>query len=650
MERQAVPHAAQTALPVRDRPATQHRVVAEHRVDIDGLRALAVLPVVAFHAGIHAVRGGFVGVDIFFVISGFLITQLLIRDIRAEQFSIVRFYERRIRRILPALLATLTATFLLGLYYCLPAELVDLARSLVAAILSFSNVYFWEVAGYFDAPAAGKPLLHTWSLAVEEQFYIVWPLLLLYGHRLCGRYLLHATAALTALSLAASALLVHSHPDATFYLPFTRFWELSIGGLLALGLCKAALNGLARNLLAAAGLLLIAGSVLLINSDMPFPGILAIPPCVGAACIILAGRDGDSFIGRLLSLRPLVFVGVISYSLYLWHWPITVFQRNYTFLAGGLGEASNKILIVAVSLLVAWLSWRFIEQPFRAGPRRPQPRQLFRLAAVGCATGLVMAGTAWLAAGFPGRYSAEELRVAEFLSYPTDSWRVGKCFIAGSKSDPALSSECLALSASRKNYLLLGDSHAAQLWSAFSQTFHEVNFLEATAADCFPTVVHSVSESARCTAVIDGVLQNFLGANHIDRVFLIARWKPALLDNVAETLRWFNERHIPVTLVGPSALYDSPVPRLIVRSLREADEALPQRHFNSAVRDLDSRMAAMAAEQKVPYISLLSIQCATAGCDIVDAHRVPIIFDQEHLTSEGALLLAARVRRRGLIS
>ena len=617
---------------------------------IDGLRAISVVSVMIYHLKANYLRGGFVGVDIFFVISGFLITQLLLKDIQAERFSILVFYERRIRRILPALLAVLLVTFLLGLRYCLPTEMVDLAKSQVAATLSASNVYFWEVSGYFDGPAAGKPLLHTWSLAVEEQFYIFWPLFLVAGHRFIARRLLATTLVITGLSLAASIIGVFRYPDATFYLPFTRIWELALGGLLPLGLVPKPLGSTSRNILAALGLMLIIGSVFMIDSDMPFPGLLALPPCLGALFILLAGRDGNSLVGRLLATWPLAFIGVISYSLYLWHWPVVVFQKNYTFLASGLTEGANKILIVAVSLVAATLSWRLIEQPFRTGPLRPSASRLVKMASIGSVL-LISAGlAAWAAGGFPGRYSEKELRVAQYLNYESaDTWRVGRCFLSGGKTQWQFAPECLALSSEKKNYLLLGDSHAAQLWHSASSTFPAVNFLQATAADCFPTVIHSVTEASRCTTVMDGVQKGFLLQHRVDRVILVARWKPSLLDNVAATLQWLKQHDIPVTLVGPSALFDSPLPRLMVSAMRERDPSLLQRHSNGSIPELDRQMAQLARSAGVPYISLLSLQCSSPACTIDSASEVPLIFDQEHFTEEGATLIAAKLRDQGLL-
>jgi hypothetical protein len=227
---------------------------SSYREDIEGLRAVAVLPVVAFHIGLSVVPGGFVGVDIFFVISGFLITQLLVADMEADRFTLLRFYERRVRRILPALMCMLGIVCVLAWRYCLPDELADFAKSLIAASLSASNFYFWATSGYFDGSAFAKPLLHTWSLAVEEQFYLLWPLFLVVGRRYFRTHLAAVIAGISVFSLVIAAISVFNWPLATFYSPLTRLWELSLGGALAVGILPSLVAPRARTAVAAIGL------------------------------------------------------------------------------------------------------------------------------------------------------------------------------------------------------------------------------------------------------------------------------------------------------------------------------------------------------------------------------------------------------------
>ena len=621
---------------------------AEHRPDIDGLRAVAILPVLAFHTGIHAVRGGFVGVDVFFVISGYLITQVLLKDIHRGRFSLAAFYERRIRRILPALVVVLAATLVGGFVLCLPNELVDLCKSAIAAALSASNFYFWDIAGYFDSPTLTKPLLHTWSLAVEEQFYIFWPMCLFLACRWIPRHVLAATVCLAVVSLAVASVQAFTSPSASFYLVHARAWELSAGSVLALGIFPTPLSWLARNVLAAMGLGLIVFSCLGIDRTMPFPGLLAIPPCLGTAMIILAGRDGSSIVGKALALRPIAFVGLISYSLYLWHWPVVVLQRNYGMPINGGSDMLQKLTMIGCSLVLAILSWRLIEQPFRTGRLRPSRSTLFRIAGTSTAAVLALALVGYGFNGFPGRYSQHDLQIASFLNYDSIAMnRVGRCFLIDSSPGP-FAPECLELDPSRPNYLLLGDSHAAQLWWGLETVYPEVHFLQATASNCFPTVRHGFGESGPCIHLLDGVLSDFLVQHRVDRVIIAARWSQNQLSRIEETLASLEQRHIPVTLVGPAVVYDSPLPRLILDASRSHDLRELDEHWNQSLRGLDDDLAGVAARDGAQYVSLLKALCSGASCLTRDDASMPLLFDSEHFTARGSLLVARRLRAQGL--
>src|SRR6056297_20083 len=340
-----------------------------YRADIDGLRALAVLPVLAFHAGLAPFSGGFVGVDVFFVISGYLIAGLILPRIRAGRFSLLEFYERRARRLLPALFVVMAVSGALAAALFLPAELREFGQSAVAATLFASNVLFSRETGYFETEAALKPLLHTWSLGVEEQFYLLFPLLLMaLAARRAGRVaLVPVLAALALASLALAAWAVPRAPAFAFYLLPTRLWELMLGALLAVAPLPALRRRAVREAAAAAGLAAILWAMLRYSEATPFPGPAALLPCLGAALVIHAGASGPTAVSRALSLGPVVFVGLISYALYLWHWPVLVFAeyaavRELTTVETGAALALSGVL--------AALTWRFVERPFRrpAGP------------------------------------------------------------------------------------------------------------------------------------------------------------------------------------------------------------------------------------------------------------------------------------------
>ncbi len=350
----------------------------QYRADIDGLRAIAVVSVVLFHAGFSTFSGGFVGVDIFFVLSGFLITTIIWRDIQAKQFTFKNFYQRRIRRIFPAYLAMLLVTAIVAVKILTPNDLEDYADSLIASIFSISNFYFAGEMSYFQDAAEELPLLHTWSLSVEEQFYVIWPVaLLVIAATPLKKLLLPLVALFIVMSIGITewAIQNKSKTMVFFFTPF-RIWELMMGAILAfIPLSKLNITG--RNILSFAGLLAILVPVFLYDKSSPlFPGFSAVWPCLGTALIIYAGgglasNHQQPLVNRLLSLQALTFTGLVSYSWYLWHWPVFAFDRYLQ----GAPEPTHALVLIIASYVVAILSWRFIEQPFRyvRAQAKPQP-------------------------------------------------------------------------------------------------------------------------------------------------------------------------------------------------------------------------------------------------------------------------------------
>ena len=625
---------------------TAHSPIAtrtRYRADIDGLRAVAVLLVVACHIGIYKFRGGFVGVDVFFVISGYLISSVIFADINASRFSLFSFYERRVRRIVPALLAMLFGTSILAYIYLLPVETEDFAKSLFSAVFSQSNFYFWSQSGYFDSPAALKPLLHTWSLAVEEQFYIFFPLFLLLIQRFFKSRLRSSIIAIAAISFVASAIGAYRYPNATFYLAPTRAWELLTGTLLSLHIFPKVDGAIRRNAATLVGAALILFSGMSFSSATPFPGIAALAPCIGTALIIAGGETGASFIGRALSLKPVVFVGLISYSLYLWHWPIIVFQRIATILVTGVSDRNAGLIAFAVSFVVAILSWKFVELPFRNGRLKLAGAPLFNTAIAGS---LVAAGFAvWMVVshGIPTRFPVEAVRVASYLDYGTkDEYREGTCFILPTvRSETFDPSVCLRQDPAKPNYLLLGDSHAAALWYGLSKTLSGVNVMQATVAGCKPTLHHVHEAADQCTQLTDYVFNEYLAKNHVDSLLIAARWEQGDLPRLAETLAWAKQRRIKVTLFGPMVQYDSSLPRLLATSIKDNNPGIPYDHRVAEYARLDAVMSQMAQnEWRVHYVSFFKSLCRPNSCVEYAAQGVPLQFDYGHLTKDGSVLLA----------
>jgi peptidoglycan/LPS O-acetylase OafA/YrhL len=407
----------------------------KYRPDIDGLRAIAVTSVIAFHTFPNFFKGGFVGVDIFFVISGFLISGIIIDAVEMRRFTYLDFYLRRIRRIFPALIIVVGATLVVGWYVLLPDEFQRLGKHLAAGAGFSVNLVLWGESGYFDAGSDTKPLLHLWSLAVEEQFYILWPLVLgLVWKR--KRYLLLVTLSIAAISFAYNVINVRHNPAAAFYSPLSRFWELMVGCVLT---CLVRQKGewLSKfgNQRSAIGLLLIFISVFMLNREFAFPGYWDLLPTLGTFLVISAGTGG--WINKhLLGNRPLVGVGLISYPLYLWHWPILVFAK---IVKGRLLTPTDRATAIVVSVALAFLTYRFVEYPIRRSPNLRVAHGLaIAMATVG-AIGLVILNgdfvsrlrnehiTQILAASYDWEYppvAAENHSVGE-LRYFTESSKVG---------------------------------------------------------------------------------------------------------------------------------------------------------------------------------------------------------------------------------
>jgi peptidoglycan/LPS O-acetylase OafA/YrhL len=419
-----------------------------YRPDVDGLRAVAVLAVLAYHAFPQSAPGGFAGVDVFFVISGFLITGILLDGLRDGSFSLADFYWRRVRRIFPALILVLASSLALGWLLLLPDEFMQLGKHVAAGAGFVSNIVFWREAGYFDSAAELKPLLHLWSLGVEEQYYLVWPLLLFLFRR-SPKHMLVMMAGLAAASFAANVWLTGERPWAAFYLPVTRFWELLAGGLLAFFASQEGKNGNAK---AAAGAALLVVTFVLLHGQRDFPGWWALLPVLGTALLISAGPA--AWINRrLLSNRAMVYVGLISYPLYLWHWPLLSFAR---IVEGGEPPASLRWGLLAASLVLSVLTYELVEKKIRFA-RRPQLR---RLSFPALAASMALLGVGGLLAlrSHVDPQSASVPLVREISSASADWGYSGDRVVPGD---------------TRKAVLFFGDSHMQHYWPRIEKVVRE---------------------------------------------------------------------------------------------------------------------------------------------------------------------------------
>ena len=633
----------------------------KYRPDIDGLRAVAVLSVLAFHIGLSRFGGGFVGVDVFFVISGYLISSIIFAEINASRFTLAGFYERRIRRIFPALVAMLAVAGVVAVIYLLPGELVDYAKSMLAATGSVSNLYFWQHSGYFSLPLS-MPLLHTWSLAVEEQFYISFPLFLLLVRRFFPQRLRTAVVVLFFISFVTSCMVVRRNPETAFYMPYTRAWELLLGTLLSLGIFPRLRSAWLRNIATLGGIGMITWSVLFYTKDTLFPGPSALVPCVGSALIIWAGEAGSSLVGTVLSWRPVVFIGLISYSLYLWHWPVIVLHTMGMLVSlGSIDWAAHSALLsvhrldmlieIGLSFLLGILSWRFVERPFRIGHLRLSGRPLFALAGGAIVILLACAELTVLAQGFKGRFPDKALQVASALSGEEEnkSIRTGTCFITTEYHFEEYDYDtCLREDRSKKNYLLLGDSHSAMLWSALSSALQSSNVMQASTAACEPSLTPAGSDD--CKKMMGYIFQQYLPTHQVQGVFLVGRWEQKDITPLTGLISWAKQHQVPLIVFGPVPEYDAPLPRLLAYSIAWTKPGLARQHMLDSTKLLDAEMQSMATSTwHVPYISLYHEICGAGGClEYADAaHKIPLMGDTNHLSALGSSFVVQRLVDKG---
>jgi peptidoglycan/LPS O-acetylase OafA/YrhL len=601
-----------------------------YRPDIDGLRAIAVMLVVGFHAFPEAMPGGFIGVDIFFVISGFLITGLIVRDLDQQRFSLVAFYNRRIRRIFPALIVVLVVTLVLGWLWMLPAAYAQLSSDVFASAAFFANIALLLQSGYFDIESGKKPLLHLWSLGIEEQFYLFWPLILMLVARL-RLNMLAAASVIGLLSFILNVALIGSNPVATFYLPFTRAWELLAGAALACSWSQVSQETRPSNLRAGLGILLIAVAAIVLDTRHAFPGWWAVLPVAGSALLLSAPAAWGC--RQLLSSRPMVRIGLISYPLYLWHWPLFVFLAIIKFAPLTLLERG---LIVGLSFVLAWLTYRFVEIPFRFG--RPSPLKIAGLCAamvlVAAAGGVVVEGR-----GFDFRLPAE-IRAMTDVPEQTSQWRVHECML--DLSHELSFAESCAERDRRPLVLVWGDSTAGALLPGLrqAQQTHDFGLAQFTSSSCIPALNTDVAGTPNCRAINDKILA-LARELKPDIVLLHSTWD-RYLDGVAATVAALKkETNARVIVLGSVPWWKRGLPNEVLRYFMLHHRLIPERSSRAAADGsgaaLRDRLVPLGAE----FISVWDVMCNADGCltRIGDTAGDLSASDQVHLTEKGSVFL-----------
>lgn len=640
----------------------------EYRPDIDGLRAMAVLSVIGYHAFPGIVKGGFVGVDVFFVISGFLISGFILNGIRAKTFSFADFYARRIRRIFPALLLVLFATLAFGWIALSPAEYIELGKLTVASSAFVSNFALWGASGYFDIAAEFKPLLHLWSLGIEEQFYIIWPVLLLLLWKRTARREI-AIVVLVFLSFSFNVFLMRTDPVATFFLPFSRFWELLFGALLAYRNLRATgsnatgrpttafaaiLNGeilVVRNAASGLGLMLILGSVLLLRKDNPYPGWWALLPTAGTLLHIWAGPD--VWLNRKLSAHPaLVFVGLISYPLYLWHWPIISYIKILDFDWSVNAIRALKAGAVVVSGVVAWLTYQFVERPIRRAEYRQYVVPLCIAMGIVLVLGLVIV----VEKGFVDRFSETERQVLKIANDAAtgynDNSGDGRCLLSRNQNHNDFSPKCFAKNGpdgTAGGILLWGDSEAAHFYPGIASYLHGtgVGFTQLTSNDCPALMEYTHAKYPSCPSTNKFVMG--WAKQHRPRLVILAGYwfnypNHTGIENTVRALKAAGIEKI--LIVGPVPEFRVYQPKLVVRAINGT--SIPERlgtPFYERLSIIDRALMEIADRAGAAYESPLSLLCEADNCLVVAGGKVEglMAWDMSHLTPFGSRFVVDRL-------
>lgn len=660
-----------------------------HRADIDGLRAIAVLAILFFHAEFRWMPGGFRGVDMFFVVSGYLITGILLREHAAGSFSLLGFYERRVRRIIPALFAMLLAVTVAAYVVLMPIDLRVFGQNLVAIVLFASNVLFWRRGGgtdfYFEPSAHLNPVLHTWSLGVEEQFYLLFPLILWLVWRVGRRHVLATVWVIALASFLYSSLIdgewglgLPPLREANFYLLPSRAWQLMVGSVVAALVHRRPVNREGWWPVAAVsiGFALVAYSLLTYNTtDYRFPSVFALPATVGTAWLLMYGPLG--WVGRLLGWRPLVVVGLISYSAYLWHQPIFAFG-HYLALDAAL-SGPTAVALCVVSLGGAWLSWRFIESPFR-DRRWLSRRTLFGSAAFAAVVLVGVGLSLGLSRRVPtvGRLVGSTGLLETLTTSALPGTAMRDCAPGAPESPGCLLAPSLDTPA---RFLVIGDSHAGALLPAFRRV-SELTGQQGrliTLRLCPPLLDVYAAEEHGCLALQRSAL-DYATRAHVTDVFLVARWagytdgdyrgsfdgflsqpswtlprsrlgaRAALVDGLRRSVDAYTAIGATVHIVAQVPLQQHRPIGIYLQSLLRADPDFVRRMSvgQEQHRRLQGYVSSVFAEYRErPQVTILDLQdalCADGVC-LVGTPEQSYYWDDNHLSTAGSLHIAGALAR-----
>lgn len=617
-------------------------LLEDYRRDIDGLRAFAVLLVIFFHLDLNYFSGGYIGVDVFYVISGFLITHRIADLKYRENLVLSAFYAGRVKRLFPALLSTITVTVTFSFFVMTPEKLIDTIESSFYAVLSLSNFYFYFGSGYWDSASWSKPLLHTWSLAVEEQFYFIWPLLLLTLIYFVKRFLVAFLVLIVILSVFVSTTHTANSPSSAFYLMPFRVYEFALGALCVF-VPPFVTKFIFRAVLTYLGLCLIFISNVIYDHQTPFPSYNALLPCIGA-CLVIVFGDSRSFC--LLSNPVSSYLGKISYSLYLIHWPVIVFARGDY----GVLSTSNVVLALTITFILAVFQYHLVEEPMRKklfkGKKPLLPSLLLITVSAlifACLTLNVLKNS-----GYPERFNDELQRLAnvDLKSINKERTLAVRKLCSKTRSVPDF---CGSLSLEKPNILILGDSHGPDGLTIMNIAFPEYNYLYSGKGGCPPlfSLEGIIFADKNCTERNQRLFQAIRGnAEKIDAIALSIRMSKKRNEKIAEFVEHMSLLNIPVILFGPGPHFKQDVSGLIYEndSFFFGKEELPELQFLDHFSDTDYLIDLLNQFDGI-YIDKAAYFCPNQICDVLTPAGNLVSYDAHHLTAQAAEEFAGSIKR-----
>ena len=629
-----------------------------HRKELDGLRALAILPVILFHAGFKVFSGGFVGVDVFFVISGYLITSAILVDTSAGTFNLARFYERRARRLLPALLLVLTVSIPLAWGSLLPADLKNFSLSLIAVTLFASNFLFWHWSGYFDSASELKPLLHTWSLGVEAQYYLLFPVFFLAVWKFGRRWTLVALILLALASLILAQWTSVDKPFFTFFLLPTRGFELLIGACVSLHLAQTPISesqqpvnpsrdraySIAKirdETIPGLGVALVVLPIFIFDRQTPFPSIYTLVPTLGTAILIVYATQ-RVFVGRLLASPPFVGIGLVSYSAYLWHQPLFAFARQRS---AERPEPVSLAMLSVVVMVIAYLSWRFVEKPFRS-EKIISSAKVWSCGLGGSLVLIVLGTLGFVSDGFPNRFASDDRSLASLDTIQMSRY-TDRLFLAA-LDQPFDDSK-------RKKVLIVGDSFAKDLVNVIKETGMLSGLQVSThfiSSDCGNLYLHrsftaSIQSSRRTACERTGWYEHDnlkRQLNEADEIWLSSAWSPWVAAMLPESTRNLRaEFNKPVLVFGSKNLGQVTARALLNLPIKARFDMA--NFIRSDVVAVNHQMRSTFSPEE--FIDVSALLCASElTCRLFDPNGYLLSYDGAHLTPEGAKHLGAQLMKQ----